>query len=77
MYAFSWPQVWILLAVVISVPTSALAQYDLSTVMVSSIIAWNGLSAQERPPRNVQAPTLVRAVLRKYTSDVPAGLQNL
>ena len=31
MYAFSWPRVWFLLAVVISVPTSASAQYDLST----------------------------------------------
>ena len=31
MYAFSWPRVWLLLAVVISVPTSASAQYDLST----------------------------------------------
>ena len=49
----------------------------LAPVMVSSIIVWNGLGAQERPPRNVQAPTPVRAVLRKYTSDVPEGLQNL
>jgi hypothetical protein len=32
MYALSWPRVWLLLlAVVISLPTSASAQYDLST----------------------------------------------
>ena len=31
MYAFSWLRIWILLAGVISVPTSASAQYDLST----------------------------------------------
>jgi hypothetical protein len=31
MYALSWPWGWVLLAVVISLPTSAWAQYDLST----------------------------------------------
>src|SRR5829696_4199315 len=31
MYALSWPRVWVLLTIVISLPTAASAQYDLST----------------------------------------------
>jgi hypothetical protein len=31
MYALSWPRVWLLLTIVISLPTAAAAQYDLST----------------------------------------------